>query len=981
MKRLLAFLLLLALGIVALRLAIGTDDAVRANVDDTTPRPEGPATAGLSAQQGKIGASVSQTGPIAFPQFRAVPVGDGTTRHEQVFRLEAKDSKPISDSLQQLDGVEVLLFEKGKAAARLLARQAFVELARDGTGKPSLREQKDIDLRDAVFETLPGSRGAGMRLELGNARVHVGEHELVLDTATDTEPVRLVVDGERTGTMRGKGLQARVPRDRDSALQRVDVEILHEPELETAGIVVVAKGRMHYVEDLKTGAAQVTLDDDVRVDLTQGRLVLPGALAPAGGGSAGRSEIRGDQFVGWLQREKRSENGRERENVAWRQLLLTGAPAVVAVGSDRLETPRIKVLPGPLGDPFLVSALGGASSIEWHRARPGGPAEGPTRGTSPRRIHMLSPGNAAGALHRQLGFPQWTLGALNAVQIVVFEGGAHVENANTVVTTGNGMQLYSRGGSERGVALGFGDVRLVRRATRPGESDLVVTGNDGFRASFGGEVEHWRLGPPLPPVAERASPRWQAHRYEVRLGNATAQGTGACAIERLGARSTVRLFAPTPSIAGRLPAQGVELASLVHLQATFVDDEVVALDAAGLPARATRTSAGDVVAAVAPRLLQIGPRSLRLLGPEADDPDGIWLDLVRENARPILVRNVAAVGRKPAMQVQVEGPQIDAHHFGFADVMVEAVEVGDWRPTVEAMWDGADGARPTTASFEAARLRALPFAMTREARLLHAGGTVGPVAVLPYHSSGNPWLLADDVSRFRLDDARHGIVTGKGRQLVLSQGAEAALFVGDPDRQAPAEVERDHEGRVAVVRGARVRVFRDQALRLQALRTFADRPTFLLPSLTLHDPRSPGLLAHMTASCLGNIDVLPDSVVFDGPVATHSLLADGTEDASGMHIDARVLRMLRNVDSGEVVRVHGDDVKLDWSKARAHSAEVEIDLRWSKLIARDANGATVVLPDGRTYAAPRIELNYDTMAVTSWSGSLVQGGRPEAAPK
>lgn len=981
MKRLLAFLLLLALGIAVLRFAIGTDDAVRANTEETAPRPEAPAVGGVAAQQGKIGASVSQSGPLDIPQFRAVPVGDGTMRHEQVFRLHAADSKPVSDALQQLDTVEVTLFEKGRAAARLLARQAFVELARDGTGNPSLREQKDIDLRDAVFETLPESRNPGMRLELGNARVHVGEDTLLLETATDTQPVRLVADGEHGGTMRGKGLQARVPRGRDSALQRVDIEILREPELETSGIVVVAKGRMHWVEDLETGAAQVTLDDDVRADLTHGRLQLPGALAGAGSGTQSKVEIRGDQFVGWMQRSKRIENGRQRDGLQWRQLLLTGAPATVAAGPDRLETPRIRILPGPLGDPYLVSALGGASTIERSRADGGGRFDGPFRGTSPRRIHMVSPGNSTGALHRQFGFPAWSLRPLNALHVVVFEGGADLENADTRVTTGNGVHLYSRSDSERGVAIGFGDVRLVRRATKAGETDMVVTGNDGFRVSYGGGVEHWRLGPPLPPVADRASPRWQAHHYEMRHGQATARGTGACAVERIGDRTTVRLFAPSPNISGVLPQQGVELAALVHLEATFVGADVVAFDAAGLPARATRERAGDVVAAIAPRLLQIGPRSLRLLGPTANDPDGIWLDLVRENARPILTRNLAASGKKPAVQVQIEGPQIDAHHFGFADVMVEAIEVGDWRPSVEAMWDGPQGARPTTASFEAARLRALPFAMTREARQLHAAGALGPLATLPFHSVGNTWLLADDVSRFRLDDARHGIVTGKGRRLVLSQGAEAALFVGDPDQQTPAEVERSQNGRVATARGARVRVFRDEALRLQALRTFADRPTFLLPSVTLHDPGSPGLLAHMTASCLGNIDVLPDRVSFEGPVSTHGLLADGSDDPEGMRIDAEVLRMLRNLETGEVVRVLGEEVKVDWAKARAHSAQVEIDLRWNKLIARDANGATMELPDGRTYAAPRIELNYDTMAVTSWSGSLVQDRRPEAAPK
>lgn len=981
MKRVLAFLLLLALGMVALRFAIGTDDPVQANVEETTTRPARPRTSGVTTQQGKIGASVSQTGVIELPQYRTIRLPDGTTRHEQVFLLRAKDSKPLNDAVQELDDVEVLLFEKAEAVARLQAVRAFVELNRDGAGKPSLREQKDIDLRDAVFETLPGTKMAGIRLELGNARIRVGEEELHLRTATDRDPVLLVVDGEHRGTLRGNGLQARVPRGNDSPVQRVDIEVLHDPVLETAGITVRAKGRMHYVEDLGTGAAHVSLDDDVRVDLSHGQLSLPGAVTRNGSGTATTSEIRGDQFTGWLQRGKRLVDGREREELVWRQLLLTGAPASIVVGKDRLLTPRIKVLPGPLGDPFQVTAFGGESRFELDQVRPDSQLDGPIHGTSPRRIHLLSPGNSVGAMHRQMGFPQWTLRSLNELQVVVFEGASKLESGSRTVTASKGLQMFSRNGASQGVALGAGDVGITQRARKPGEQDLHVHGNDGFHARLAAGDERWQLGPPLPAVADRASPRWRAHRYDIRHGASTASGTGACEVERIGGRTRVRLRAPGPTIVGRLPTQGVELQSLNLLEATLEAEEVVSLTAAGLPARALRTRDGDVTSAVAPLLQQIGPRSLRLLSAPSADPDGVWLDLAREHARPQLSRNVVAKGKSPAVQVLVEGPQIDAHHLGFDDVLVEAVELGDWRPTVDAMWDGPAGKRPTTTKFEAGRLRVLPFAVTREARLLHSGGARSPIAALPFHSLGNAWLIADDVSRFQLDDDEHGVVEGKGRRLLLSQGAEAALFVGDPDRQEAAEVTRTHQGRTAVATGARVRVFRDDAIRLQALRTFADRPTFVLPSVTLHDPRSTGLLAHMTATCQGSIDVLPDRVVFEGPVAMQSLRADGTEDALGMHIDAAFLQMARDAKTGEVVRVVGKDVTLDWTQAKARSAEVEVDLRWNKLVARDPNGAQVVLPDQRTFSAPRIELNYETMAVTSWWGSLVQGARPEALPR
>ena len=89
MKRLLVFLALLALGILALRLAIGDEGAVRANTEPTNPDVERPRPGGVQ-MQGKIGASVSQTGAIEFPQYKTVPQADGSIKHERVFVLKAE---------------------------------------------------------------------------------------------------------------------------------------------------------------------------------------------------------------------------------------------------------------------------------------------------------------------------------------------------------------------------------------------------------------------------------------------------------------------------------------------------------------------------------------------------------------------------------------------------------------------------------------------------------------------------------------------------------------------------------------------------------------------------------------------------------------------------------------------------------------------------------------------------------------------------
>lgn len=983
MKRFLLFLLLIAIGVVALRFAIGVDEAVQANTPDPKRRPPAAHPPGITTQKGSIGASVSQTGPLEFPRYRSIPLGNGETRHEQVFFLRAKDSRPVTDALQELDDVEVLFFEHGEPMARLEAQRAFVELSRDGAGKTTLNENKDLDLRDAVFTTLPGTKMAGLRAELGNARVHITEEEVQLSTATENDPVRVVMDGlrsrqegdgSRSGTLTGNGLQARLPRDRKSPVQRADLEILHDPLLTTAGLTARAKGRLHYVEDLSASVVQLTLDDDVHVDLEHSRLRLPGA-----GADNTPSTIHGDQLTAWLQREKRDDAERGRETMVWRQLLLVGAPAVVEIGDDRLHTPKIKVLPGPFGDVCQVTAYGGESTIEVHRSRFGRDrGEGPVRGTSPRRIHLLSPGNSVGAMHRQFGFPAWALRPFDQVQVAVFEGAARLDDGAHSVVASKGMRLYTRDGSSYGIAQGAGDVVIDQRKRRGDDQDLVVKGNDGFFAVLTDRSQQWRLGPPQPPVAELGSPRWRAHHYEVQHGAASAWGSGACEVTCTDDHVHVHLRAPGPTIVGRLPTQGVELDGVDLLDADLHGNDVVALEAAGLPARALRTDRGDVVTARAPRLQQIGPRSLRLLSAPGRDPDRVWAELAPEHARPVLSRTMAATEKMPAMHVQVEGPQIDAHHLGGSDVFVDAAEVGDWQPVVNATWTPVDGTGPTTTSFTASRLRALPFAMTREARMLHAGAASNAFTAVAWHAIGRPWLIADDVHHFRLDSARYGLVEGHGKRLLLAQGAEAALFVGDPDTLTPAEVTRTQRDQVATARGARVRVFREEKTRLQALRTFADRPTFLVPSVTLHDSQSTDLLAHMTASCQGSIDVFADSILFQGPVTAQSLRPGGEADPAGMHIDARGLQMFRHGES-QIARIVGTDVDLVWSLVHARSAEVEVDLRWSRLVARDPNGASVELPDRRTWTAPRIEVNYETMAVTTYQGLLRQGANQEAA--
>jgi hypothetical protein len=992
-KRLLLFLVLLGIGVAALLVAIGDEDAVKAGPRPTDAEPRRPPPTGIEVNQGRVGATVAQTGHLKIPHYRTIPLPDGRERKEETFVLEAKDSRPIEAGRQQLDGVEVQLFENGKHAANLLARQALVELGRDANGKPELQRDKDVDLRDAVFVTLEDSRMPGLRFDLGDARVKVGDNEMRIETAAD-QPVQLVVGGARdgetdrnadgrkhggktSGTLRGNGLLAIMPRDQQSgAMQSADIKILHEPVLETRGAVVHAVGSMHYIEDVRSGAAQITLADGVQLDLQRGVSMsgLGIAQAATADGSGVVSTIRGDNFTGWLLRSKQLVEGREHSELIWRRLRVTGAPASVDVAGGRLTTPKITVQPGLFGEAFLVTAHGGESRVEQTTTH--NKQKELFTGVSPERIHLVRPADLVGPLHHSFGFPEWTLGPLNDLRIVAFDGGSRLESASRKLEASKGVQAFGSEGSDHAIARGFGEVRIEQHATKPGEADLVGEGTDGFWLRTTADSDLLRLGP-APDFADPTAP-WRAHRYDLRQGGMSLHGQGAAQIERQNERSGDRsnqrtrlsLRAPAAEISGRLTKNGIDLTGVRRLEATIENKEVTVLDVAGLPVRTTIVSGAETVHAEAPRVLQIGPQSLTLLGACGPDASSLWGDLPERHALPSL-DIVVAPPSAPSKRFALTGPQIDVHHLGSSAVFVDATANDSVRPTVNAKFENKSGA-PTTASFDAARLRLLPFAVTNEAQQVHTGASRSVFADLSFYALGKPWIIVDDVRNFRLQDEQQGLIEGQGTRLLLSEGAEAGVFFGDPELGTPAEVRRTDHGRMMTTRGARVRVFREKEVRLQALRTFDGRPTVLLPTVTLHEPGKKGPLSHLRAVCHGDIEVLPDSVVCRGPVEAQGLCEDGSDDPDGMHFDAEHFVMERQGDKGEIARALWNDVKVVWSGMTATTSALELDLKFSRLIARDTKGAVITLPNGRTLTAPRIEVNYETWSFDLHDGSFAQ---------
>jgi hypothetical protein len=994
MKRALAVLLFIALGFFALRMTIGDEDAVRANGNEVgappTKKQQPPANPpGVRVAGGGIGASVSQHGPLTISKPREVDIGNGRTRKEDVFVLRAKDSRPIGDGLQQLIGVTMELFDKGKHAATIVASDAFVELGRDPNGVAAFDEQKKVDVRGCIITGEPGSQLAGVRMDLGDATIVITDDDVQLKTLPD-QVVTITLEGSQPMQLTGRGAEALLPRSSESTLREAKVTILANPLLTTDNAIIRATGQMRYVEDTLTGEAKISLDDDVVLEVNNGSLRLPGLAANSPGSDATKSIVRGDQFIGWLLRSKDKANApsdsqdKTRGSVGWQRMALRGSPATVDMPGIHVATPALTIRPGPLGDAFVITAHGGESRVEQTQLQPGSKQTAPIVTTSPSRIHMVRPSSAAGALHRGMGFPQWTLRSLEQQQVIIYEGAAHFESGTRTIGASKGLMVYARQNGTTGIVQGFGDISFLDRGTakKPNgkmSPELRATSNDGMLLTIGEDHEQLQLGPAM----DERSRRWREHRYHVSYGDAAVRGLGACQIKSIGDRTQLEMRAPFDEIEADFDTEGTRLRNVRQLLATLDGQEVTELDVGGLPVRATFRQRNEALLAQAPRLRQIGPRSIRLLPMELDESP--WSEMNELDRTPRLLRtwNDAQNDAPPREHsVEVVGPRIDVHYAGGHQAIIDAHALGDDLPRIYAKVPQPGDSQPTTVTCAAQRLQVLPFLLTPEARRMHFAGHTGLLADITTHALSQPWLLVDKVRDFQLDDQKQGHITGSGKHLLLSQGGKALLFIGDADEQTPAAVTRSIAGRTTTVAGARVRLISDTAVRLSALGAFEDHSTFLSPTMTLHDPASSGLLSNMQAVCRGNIQVDPDAIRFDGPVEAHGLTTAGNPDPDGINIDAKQLIMQRLVAGarpslaigkpGDISVIKGKDVVIDWTRLNVEAAEIELDVPNGHCIASDPNGTKVQLPDGRTLRSVWTYVNYRTWSFRTGASSVSQ---------
>ncbi len=966
MKRLLAFALLLVAGFLLLRLALG-DEALATGGKQRDPggsEPRMPPVTGQPIRVQRDGTELQVRGPFEIAPVRRVPLPDGGATFQSTYELSCRDSAPLDGTRQRLDDVTIKLFDQGEHVADLRASHAIVALEVDEHHERSLRQDTEISLDDAVFTTLPGGKLPPLRVDVGQVLATVDEDVIALRTPDEHAPVHVVVDGSNKGEITGRGLQARMPKKRGAAFGRLDLLVLHDPTIVMAGVHLVAKGRLHYVEQLATGAALLTVDDDVHVDLAGAR-----RLEAVADGRSSNTDIQGDRLHGWLQRSRHSgaANGAtDRDALVWTMLRLLGARAKVTTSDLELESPRLTVLPGPTGELASITADGGPSELR----RAATATSNAATFRSPRPIHLLRPGSWSGAVHRQFGFPAASLGALRDLEIVTFDGASDVDAGDGVrVIADRGLHLFRQQATAtngRVVVLGFGNVTVARR---DGDQLVELSGDSGF------ELRRTDAGDCI--VLGRADPTAN-QRFRLQRGALQVRGSGACRLEREPDGTThVRLASDRPTIGGEFADGAQPNAVTGHIRAARTlqldtrDRELCALLATGVDTVLEFEQKGRRLVATTARIEQLAPNSWRLTG---------------TTGKPAHLQ-LPALGDEGSTG-ELTAPRIDLHRLAASSLLVDAMANDDGPARLDARLLPPKATAPVAIATTAQRVRLLPFAVGPAAWTRHLLGLAPALAHVAAIDLDSAWLLADGEVVTEVIDPVHGDLHAKAHRLAASQGTRALLLSGDPATRAPARLERRQDGESSIVaEGARVRVVAedDQDQRVTVLTTFPGETEMLPPRVTFRGAPSaevapgqplPSASGWIRGECHGEVEVGPDAVLFHGPVTANSLLADGRVDPDGMHITAQTMQMNRLKDSGALSRVIADGgVLLDWRQLHAISRRVELNLSWNRCIAEDPAGAEIRFGTKR-FVAPRLEANYATYSVRWFEGNLTHAAEP-----
>lgn len=943
MKRVLAFLLLLATGFVVLMLALDEEQTAKPSTPQQSSRQEptrqDSAPSQIPLDQG--GTQVGLSGGFTISRHRDVPRQGGGVLRQKVYELTCKDSAPFADGRHRLQDLRVQLFDQGKHAADLTATRALVELTSNAQKQRELRENRELELENAVLVSHPDGGLPPVRMELGLVRALVGEAAITLNTADDNQPVSVLVDGERGGELRGKGMRASFPRQRDADASSLQLTILREPSVRVQGLTLRGSGELRYEEMLRSGAATLALTEDVAAE-----------VQPKEGGSdplGGRLVVTGKRMFGWMQRTASSGDKRARgAALAWTALRLHGEPARVTTDTVDLQSPRITVEPGASGQIASITADGGESALVQRGER------GATfRSSRPIRLHRTA--SSLAATHRAFGFPSHALGALAQMEVVVFDGPCAVDAQDGVALAADrGMHVFKpQNGvdTEAIAARAFGNVRV---ATGAAEERIEATGDSGFFLARTKKGDRLRLG-----NADGASQQ----SFDVRREGVRLRGTGAAEITRDADGEVVAVLrSKSGSLQAENGARGDSdygaMRNAESIDVTIASGAVRSFVAEGSATELETEQDGKPMFAKASRIEQVTDAQWRLSG---------------TRGAPAALRYRGGDGE---ISGEMTAPRIDVHRVTGRAVVVDAIEQGDERARIDAVAPMRTGSAKSNVKAAASRIRAMPFAAGSDLdlrRLFALPPGAYEAAVAPMR---DPWLWAENSVTAEVDDEK-GSMRLQAASLLARPSTRSLLIQGDASQSSLASLVRVENGKPTLsAKGARVRFADEGGERVSLLTTYLGDSRLVPPRVSFF---SEGALGWMSGECNGEIEVVRDAVRFLGPVHAQSLREDQTPDPLGMDVDAAQLTMRRHKDTGELLAVDaGGGVTVRWRDLYAQSKKVELDLRWKRCIAEDPDGAQVRFGSGQSYVAQRIEANYETYTVRSYFGRLQQDPRTAA---
>ncbi|MGE0142555.1 MAG: hypothetical protein AB7I19_04770 [Planctomycetota bacterium] len=862
--------------------------------------------------------AVSMRGRFQIEPKVEITLADGSRRRLRRYRFVAEDSATVSSDLVHLDRVTVDVYRvdrttnppSEKAVAKIVAREALVQIGRDEEGRPSIREDRDMDLADIVLTSVPGSSQSDIRIAIARALVRQDDSGIHLRTPDDQVPFEAKLLGAGEVTMTGRGVDGFVPRGEDEVGGTLRFDIANDPVVRSRAGTLQASGKLQYREDVATGFGRLTMRNAVRI------------LGEFAGGKAVNGEA--EELIALLQRNTAAPAATVEPlaggDGAWRNLLLRGAPVRVAFDTFVVRCAELVVRPSLAGEPAVIVADGNPQ------------LDDPARGISVRckgRASLVDLERWLAPQHRLAGGNPLRLGFL-ARWLLRFEEQTTLTDhkKESTIVAKDGIRILA---GDAGLAI----ARTANAAmiTSP---ELLAESAKGFVYSRSPLGERMQLG------EDPAAPsRFHVETVPTKGQPIVVDGTGRCVIER-STLGSVALDLRSDVADVTVQSDRGKVVGVAALEASIEGREVVRSIVASGPAVEFATT------------LDVGKgrqEAIRTFGERIETWDG---------QRLVVLGSPARVEREGGGTLV--GGRIDVvpHSIGQPAIVVRGTPA-----EVRGAWTkNAVGAAAESAELSSRRITFLPTLLPRAVLVAHGLGSRWTLAIT------QPAVLADrDVLLVRRDVAAVDQGRSQGDRLFLLPSSAAAMLHG-----SPAVLERiEPSGRRLLARGDRLRGVQaagGSRIELWPGPSSAPEIDLLAPAATVSDAgerTDGGDLDNLRVIASSPIVLTDDELMVDGTSRILALRRDASIDPLGLDVTTLRLRAALDRTSGSVQSLAATHASMLWRGMRAFAEQLTIDVPRHQLDIQSStdDGAWLEM-NGWRYTGGMIQVDYLTREWRAW---------------